>query len=720
MVKNQVEILSPCGSMESFYAAIAGGSDAVYLAGKMFGARSFANNFTNEELIEVINYAHLYGVKVYVTCNILIYEKEVPNFLKYVEFLHKNHVDALIMQDIGMVDLVHQTFPNLELHASTQMHIHNLEGALFAKQLGIKRIVIARETPIEVIKEIKEKTNLEIEVFVHGALCASYSGMCLFASSLGPRSGNRGTCSGCCRLPYDVLGENSKVLNKDKYPLSMKDLNTLEYLDKLIDLGVTSLKIEGRMKSPSYVYTVTKLYKETRDNYLKYSKIIINQEDLYNLKNIFHRTYTKGFIFNEENNLVVNPKFPNHQGVLIGTVIKTNPKYIDIKLNDNVNIHDGLRIINDNFEYGLILNEFYLKKEQVYEGAPNDIIRVKVNKSIPLKSKVFKTSSFKITTEIKKIIESKPRKIPIKISAIIKKGEPITLIASDFKNEVSIKGNLPALAKTMEIKTLDIKEKLLKVQNTIYQVTDIDINLDKNLFVPISHINNLKRTLIELLTKKRLANMEKSFKVCKYHREVLDFKKKKGYTLLTSNNNNFNNLKYDYIYQEYPLTNKDFICKLPKVMSSYKDIKKENEYLVSELGGVYQLKNIITDYSLNVTNSYSVALLHSLGVKRITLSLELSDSNIKDLIIEYKKRYQKNPNLELIVKTYIKVMVLKFKFSEYYKNPKYLVDRFKNKYKIIEKNGLTYIYDYKETVRENHDFYFQIGINYLREEEING
>ena len=240
MSMKKVEILAPVGSYSMFKSALLALPDAIYLAGKMYGARSFADNFTEEELIKVINEAHLFGVKVYVTCNILLYEREVPNFLKYVEFLHKNNVDALIMQDLGMIDLVHKKFPNLEIHASTQMHIHNLEGAKFVEKLGAKRVVLARECSLDLVRKIKKETKLEVEVFVHGALCASYSGMCLFARSIGLRSGNRGTCSGCCRLPYDVVSKDNKVLNKDKYPLSMRDLMTLDYLNLLIEAGVDS------------------------------------------------------------------------------------------------------------------------------------------------------------------------------------------------------------------------------------------------------------------------------------------------------------------------------------------------------------------------------------------------------------------------------------------------------------------------------------------------
>ena len=262
------ELLAPAGSMESLKAAICAGCDAVYLSGKKYGARSFATNFDNDELIEAIKLCHLYGIKIYVTVNTLIFEDEVEEFLNYIDFLHVNNVDAIIIQDIGMVDLIRKTYPNLELHASTQMHIHNLEGVKLLEKLNIKRAVLARETSIDTIKKIKNNTNLELEIFVHGALCVSYSGQCLMSYLIGGRSGNRGACAGSCRLPYDVIRENKK-LNIGHYPLSMKDLNTLSNIDKLIDLNIDSIKIEGRMKRPEYVYIVVALYRKVIDEYVK-------------------------------------------------------------------------------------------------------------------------------------------------------------------------------------------------------------------------------------------------------------------------------------------------------------------------------------------------------------------------------------------------------------------------------------------------------------------
>ena len=327
------ELLAPAGSMESLKAAIAAGCDAVYLSGKMYGARAFANNFDNDELESAIKLCHLYGIKVYITVNTLIYEDEVESFLEYIEFIHKINVDAVIMQDLGMIDLVRKMFPNLEIHASTQAHVHNLEGTKFMEQLGLARVVLARETPIELIEEIKKNTNIELEIFVHRALCLSYSGQCLMSSLIGGRSGNRGSCAQCCRQPYDLI-KNNKKINKDKYLLSTKDLNTLYNIDKLIDIGIDSLKIEGRMKRPEYVYLIVSLYRKAIDSYIKKGRIDIKDEDIKEIKKIFNRQFTKGFIFHEDNNNFTNSYRPNHMGIDIGKVITYKNNKVTIKLSD--------------------------------------------------------------------------------------------------------------------------------------------------------------------------------------------------------------------------------------------------------------------------------------------------------------------------------------------------------------------------------------------------
>lgn len=692
-----MEILSPCGSMDSFYAAIEGGCDAVYLAGKMFGARSFANNFTNEELVYVINYAHLYGVKVYITCNILVLEREVSKFLEFISFLHQNNVDAVIMQDLGMIDLVHKKFPNLEIHASTQMHIHNLDGALIAKKLGIKRIVLARETPLEEIIKIKKYSGLEVEVFVHGALCVSYSGNCLFARSIGPRSGNRGTCTGCCRLPYKVLDEKYNVLNKGDYPLSMKDLETIYNLDKLIDAGIDSFKIEGRMKSPSYVYLATKLYKDTLTNYLKTKTLKVDLKTLHDLKTCFTRNTTNGFIFNEKNN--IDDMSSNHLGVLIGKVILEKNNYVSIKLFDKVSIHDGLRI-KDEYEYGLTLNEFRVNNKQVYEAYKNDIITFKVNKKINVDSLVYKTLSYEIDNNILKIIKERIRKIPIKMTCNISLNKEIELIISDNYNTIKVYGEKPSLATKKELTISLVSDKLKKINDTIYKIDNIEINLDKSLFLPISSLNNLRREGIDKLNEARLLKYKKEIVEGTYEISLIDYKKEREFSYLKDDN-------YSYLDKT--------IKRIPRVVFDYNKYK-DNLYLVGELGALNKFKSFITDYSFNVFNSYTVALLNSLGALRITLSLELSKKDIEDLVIAYKNRYLKNPNLEVVYKSRWCLMVLKTNFNKIYPGSKYLVDRFNNKYLIVNKDNLTYIYDYKITTINNYQELFDLGVNYLREE----
>ena len=225
------ELLSPAGNMECLKAAVNNGADAIYLGGKTFGARAYAGNFSNEELKEAVNYAHLYGVKIYITVNTIIYNTEVDELIKYIEYLYKIGVDALIMQDIGMISLVRKVFPNMEVHASTQCHNHNNEGIKLLKELGVTRIVLDREMSLEEIENID--VDIEKEVFIHGALCNCYSGCCLFSFMNGGRSGNRGECTQVCRLPFKLIKNGEYVNTEDKYLLSTKELNTINNFNKL-------------------------------------------------------------------------------------------------------------------------------------------------------------------------------------------------------------------------------------------------------------------------------------------------------------------------------------------------------------------------------------------------------------------------------------------------------------------------------------------------------
>ena len=696
----KVELLAPAGNMENLKYAVMAGCDAVYLGLKKFGARAFSSNFSDNEFIEAVNYCHLYGVKVYVTLNTIIYDYEVEDFLKTVDFIHKNNVDAVLIQDLGMLDLVRKTYPNLEVHASTQMHIHNLDGVKVLEKLGIKRAVLARETSIDTIKHIKENSNIELEVFVHGALCVSYSGECLMSKFIGGRSGNRGECAGACRLSYDVVDCNNNILNKNKYPISTKDLNTIYYIDKLIESGVASLKIEGRMKSKEYVYMVVKLYRDTIDNYYKTGKVIVNENDLLKLKKIFNREYTKGFLFNINNNELINSYRPNHMGVNVGKVLNYKNGYATILLTDHVSIGSGLRVLSkNNKDVGILVNEFYKNNKLVKDAYKDDIISIKVHDKVFKDDIVVITNDKSISNDIEDYIKNNKRKVLISGKVSCKLGI-ITLEVSDGINKVVVSSNNVFKSINKSTTKEDISVKLNKLVNTVYKFDSLDIDIDSNLFIPLKEINGLKNDMVMLLNDKRLYKIK--YVKSKYYIDLPDFKKEE---LITCYTNNINNLdkKYDIVYT-------DENC-LPRVIDKYENY---NNVMIGELGGFNKCSNVTTDVSFNVVNSYAAAFLHSMGASCVTLSYEMTDTDIENLVNSYINRYNKRPNLELVVYGYPVIMCSKYSLNkEYNKNILYLKDRFNNKFRVITKNNIMYIYFYNKIDKYDKKYY-EMGINRLR------
>lgn len=690
----EIELLAPAGNMESLVAAISAGCDAVYLSGKKYGARAFAANFSNEELIEAINYAHLYDVKVYVTVNTLIYESEFDDFTNYIDFLYKSNVDAVIMQDIGAMDLVRQKFPNLEIHASTQMNIHSLESVKMLESLNIKRAVLSRELSISDIENIKKNSNIELEIFIQGALCVSFSGCCLMSSLIGERSGNRGSCAQCCRMKYSLIKDNKEV--DEGYLLSTKDLCTINNIGKLIDIGVTSLKIEGRMKRPEYVYIATHLYRKAIDSYIKNGTINITDEDLYELKKVFNREFTKGFIFNEDNDNFINKKRPNHQGVEIGKVVSINNDSFLLKLTDTLSVQDGIRIVDD--DIGFTVYDIYKDNKKVDQAYNGDTVKIK--HKIDSLSKVVKTTDYNQLKEIKNKINNSKR-LPIDINVYAKIGKKLSLeviykdysikLDSDYVVDKSI--NSPTTK-------ADIISRVSRLNDTVYEVSNINIDSDTNIFIPGGVLNRLKRGVIEKLNNERLKKCEIVYG--EYSVDVKDYEVVNKRSVLIDSDTYVS--RYDEVYNIKDT--KDTTLRLGRIIINHENYDKR--LLVSELGSVYKYNNIVTDAGLNVVNSYSVAFLHSLGVDRVTLSYELNTKQIKDIVDNYHKRYHKHPNLEVIVSGYPEVMVCKYKIDG-----DYLKDRFNNLFKIKIRDDYMYIYHYKE-INIKDDLY-KIGINYIRD-----
>lgn len=712
------ELLAPAGNMDAFLAAIEAGADAIYIGGYTFGARAFANNFSDDEIIKCINYAHLYGVKVYITVNTIVYEKEVDLFLNYIDFLHRNNVDAIIIQDLGMFDLVRKVYPNLELHASTQMHIHNLNGVLNLQKWGAKRVVMARETSYEALKEIKKHTSIELEVFVHGALCVSYSGQCLMSSLIGGRSGNRGKCAGTCRQQYSLIDDNGKKYNEDSYLLSTRDLNTLEDIGKLIELGIESFKIEGRMKRAEYVYLVVSIYRKAIDNYLKYKETRITENDILELKKIYNRKFTKGYLFNDKN--IMNTYRPNHLGIKIGKVIKKDKNSIYIKLNNKLINGDGIRFLNKVEDDGLIISQMYINKQKVMSAKENDVIEIKGNINCDNGATVIKTTDKEQMDKLNNLINKRTRKVSINGKVIVKQDEFMKITLNDGKNEVTfISDEKPQLATNKPLMKEDIEKQIKKINDTVYTFRNLEIYTDNKSFVPLSKLNEIRRGAIELLDQKRLYNIE--YKKCSYNIDLPNFNTVNKENILIRNKDMYSkikNKKFNELYLPdylYNVINDDRkVLKLSRVQNE--NIKYDIPVLVGEIGSI--IKDCYTDFSFNVVNSYTVAFLHSIGVNRVTLSQELNDEEIKELIDAYIKRYQKNPNLELIVYGREEMMISKYNILKNLNNHNnyFLMDKYKNRMPILINNDIMTIFNYNIRDKKDKFKYFDMGINYVRYE----
>ena len=484
MFMEKHELLVPAGDMECLRQAVANGCDAVYLACKLFGARKFAKNFDNEEIVEAIKYCHLYGVKIYVTMNTLVKNNEVEAFINQAKFLHENGVDALIIQDFGMICLLREKFPNLEIHASTQANICSEDVCKLYYDLGVKRVVFARELSIDEIDNID--VPIEKEAFIHGALCISYSGCCLMSSMLGGRSGNRGECAGCCRMPFD-LEKNGKIISRDKYLLSTKELNTSSEIDRLLDSSIYSFKIEGRMKSPLYVGFITNFYRRLIDG-----EDLNLSEEIDKLKTIFNREFTKGRMFKVSDNDLMNIDSPNHKGLKIGKVIKVTDDKIKIKLDEGYSIHqnDAIRFLNSN--KGFIINYLYDNNGKLVSASDKEFY---VDNKVGLKEldDVSKTQDYLLEKEYSIL---KKKKIDVSFNVKAKLGEALEIEISDGENTIKEIGNVVEEYINSPISKDNIINQLSKLGNTPFKCIDCNIDMDNNIF--ISQLIHLKGVLPNL------------------------------------------------------------------------------------------------------------------------------------------------------------------------------------------------------------------------------
>ena len=515
-----IDLLSPVGDFECLKAAVQNGADSVYFGANTFSARAFAQNFNLDELKQAIEYAKIRGVKTNLTLNTLMKDSEFDEALNLASKAYEYGIDAIIVQDLGLAMKLIKVFPDLPIHASTQMSIHNLNGALELQKLGFKRIVLARELSINEINHICKNTDVEIECFIHGALCVSYSGQCLFSSLIGGRSGNRGKCAGPCRLPYDLL-ENDKTINSG-YLLSTKDLCGLDYIPNLIKAGVTCLKIEGRMKSPEYVATVTRIYRKYIDLAYSDSPYIIDEKDKKELMQVFNRGMSSsGHFENKPNKNLIFKEKPNHMGLFLGIVEKYNKNkgYITLKLKESIEIGDTISLENETGSY--TISELMKDNKNIIEtkiGQTVTIGRMKGN--IKLGDKIYKISSKSLTNTAKESYKKENRKVDLNATVTIKKSQPISIHITSCNNlplykNLSITCNLdylPVDAKNRPLDKETIQKQILRTSSTPFEFKNIEINLDDNVFLPkLSILNELRRTALSQV---------EDYVVAKLHRPI--------------------------------------------------------------------------------------------------------------------------------------------------------------------------------------------------------
>lgn len=663
---SQIELLAPVGSKDALNAAIAAGSNAVYMAGNKFGARAYANNFSNEDLIEAIKLAHIYQVRVYITVNTLLYDDEIEDILNYIAFLYNHDVDAVIVQDIGLLYLIKKYFPDLEVHASTQMSIHNLEGAQWIEQQGVARIVLARENTIDEIRFIKSQVKSELEIFVHGALCVSYSGQCLMSGLIGGRSGNRGRCAQPCRKKYTLV-RNKEVIEQNRYMISPKDLNTIEHVGELIEAGVTSFKIEGRMKSPEYVAIVVSKYRKAIDSYLKHKQVKLDPIDHVEIEQIFNRGFTKGFLFKQSGNAYINLDKNNNTGRLVGEVIQSSKNKVNIRLVEHVIIGDGLFF--DSIEYGTTVSRLFIKNQQVTKADQNAIITLDVKPNIPVGTRVFKMTDVMLHQKAQDVITSLNQRIPIHIEAIFKEGQSPMLIASDLlNNKVATTGDiLISQAKNQALTYEMVLNQLSKLKDTPYYIQQTNINIDPNVFVPMGVINNLRRDVISQLNtlrenfhRRQPVNIELNHDFSSHN--VEDYSIELSVYVRTLEQLEVAlNKPVQRIYVDEDLIpnielNDSRIYVTTKRINHHLQLNKFNNksLMISNLGDL-QRDNIYkhTNFNFNVTNSYSIDYLVKQGINQVTLSIEMNQNKLKDL------KYPQKDKIELIIYGYLESMITK-------------------------------------------------------------
>lgn len=674
------ELLAPVGKIESFYAAIENGANAVYVGGKQFSARQFAQNLDLKELREIVEYAKVRNIKVYVTVNTLVKNNEMDTLVSYIHDLSVIGVDAIITQDFGVFGVVKKHFPAMNIHASTQMSAHSVSDVKFLKNRGYKRVILARELSLEEIKTIKKTVDIEIETFVHGALCVSYSGQCLMSSMIGGRSGNRGRCAQPCRLPYTLSKDGIDVTEHGtSYLMSPKDVETLEIIPQLIDAGIDTFKIEGRMKGPDYIASVARNYSKYIDLAMENKAYEVAQKDKDELLTVFNRGgFTQGYFTEKPGKPMMATESPKNIGLLIGEVISYHQAgNVDIKTNKKLNPGDGIGIITqDQKNVGAGISK---------EIQAGDVFSTMINGNISKGDPVYLSKDHELLKELGRTYHDNQRKSSVDVMLKVKLSQPLELTLNHESGaKITVYGDVVSAAKNAPVSLKKLEAQISRLGNSPFEVGHVQVDSDANVFVPLSRINQLRRDGTQALITAILNN--NSYDGQGYISYLEDQNKEQGvYPLnrsFTASVRTIEQLEacvgavtdiyleleeqtFSHIEKAIKICHDHHIklyIALPPIQREkddklYDDLMKEIEvssvdgYLIRTYGQYEKLinsdKEKVVDHTLNVTNNESVGCWESLGVDRITLSAELSANEIQE---------SRGKCLEMIVYGHIPIM----------------------------------------------------------------
>lgn len=498
----QIEVLAPAGSFETMKAAYKAGADAVYMGGPMFGARAYADNADTEQMLSAIDYAHLHGRKLYMTVNTLLKNTEIEKQLtEYIRPFYEQGLDAVIVQDMGVMELMHTLFPDMAIHASTQMTVCGAEYGKWLRDHGASRIVTPRELDLSEIAEMKQQTGVEIETFVHGALCYCYSGQCLLSSMIGGRSGNRGRCAQPCRLPWTFKGDSR---TQSGYLLSPKDLCSLSLLPDLIDAGVDSLKIEGRMKKPEYAALTARLYRKYTDMYLNGGRehYHVDREDLQQLLDLYNRGgFTDGYFRRHNGQEMMSVKRPNHSGLSVGQGRLGRRGELDIQVSEALGTGDVLELPDE-------------QSVKIDRGVPaGGHLRLKYT------GKPFKNTCRIMRTRNESLIQSVTEEY-VKNSDLKEKLYGYVSISKDLpakielyheEAHISLEGAVVQAAQKRPLTKEEVSKRLMKTGGTPFEFENLEIELDEDVYMTIQELNQFRRDALEAMEETMLAKYRREW-----------------------------------------------------------------------------------------------------------------------------------------------------------------------------------------------------------------